>query len=129
METRTKLRRDIDIAMRLTLSILLTWNPQDSSLLVISFIYILWLLNSVMLYNSTVPLAYLGKDESGQRMEIVELDDHPFYCAVQFHPEYLSRPLRPSAPYLGLILAASGQLTSYLKNPESLKHGKPTSMF
>jgi CTP synthase len=62
-------------------------------------------------------------------MEIAELDNHPFYTAVQFHPEYLSRPLRPSPPYLGLILAASGQLTSYLEDPEILKAGKPISMF
>ena len=33
---------------------------------------------------------------------------------VQFHPEYLSHPLHPSAPYLGLVLAASGQLKDYL---------------
>jgi hypothetical protein len=41
---------------------------------------------------------------------------HPYYVAVQFHPEYLSRPLRPSSPYVGLLLAASGQLDSYLKS-------------
>ncbi len=47
-------------------------------------------------------------------MEIIELDDHPFYVAVQYHPEYLSRPLRPSPPYLGLILAATGKLQPFL---------------
>ena len=30
---------------------------------------------------------------------------HPYYVAVQYHPEYISRPLSPSPPYLGLILA------------------------
>jgi len=47
-------------------------------------------------------------------MEALELTDHPFFTAVQFHPEYLSRPLRPSPPYLGLLMAASGQLDTYL---------------
>ena len=40
--------------------------------------------------------------------------DHPYYVGVQYHPEYLSRPLSPSPPYLGLILASCGKLQSYL---------------
>lgn len=47
-------------------------------------------------------------------MEIAELDDHPYYVAVQFHPEYLSRPLRPSPPFLGLILASVKKLEKFL---------------
>ncbi|KAL8259154.1 hypothetical protein R6Q59_027107 [Mikania micrantha] len=60
-------------------------------------------------------LRFVGKDESGQRMEILELPDHPFYVGVQFHPEYKSRPGKPSALFLGLILAATGQLETYVK--------------
>ncbi|XP_057970822.1 uncharacterized protein LOC131159715 [Malania oleifera] len=60
-------------------------------------------------------LKFVGKDESGRRMEIVELPSHPFYLGVQFHPEFKSRPGRPSAPFLGLILATTGQLEAYLK--------------
>ena len=44
----------------------------------------------------------------------MELLDHPFYTAVQYHPEYISRPMKPSAPYLGLILASTGKLQSFL---------------
>lgn len=40
--------------------------------------------------------------------------DHPYYVAVQYHPEYLSRPLKPSAPYLGLILASTKMLEKYI---------------
>ncbi|VDM59123.1 unnamed protein product [Angiostrongylus costaricensis] len=36
--------------------------------------------------------------------------DHPYFVGTQFHPEYLSHPLQPSPPFLGLLLAASGQL-------------------
>uniref|UniRef100_T1IUB3 CTP synthase n=1 Tax=Strigamia maritima TaxID=126957 RepID=T1IUB3_STRMM len=59
-------------------------------------------------------LKFVGKDSEGERMEIMELDDHPYFVAVQYHPEYISRPLKPSPPYLGLILASCGKLQSYL---------------
>ena len=54
-------------------------------------------------------LVFVGKDESGQRCEIFELNDHPYYVGVQFHPEFKSRPGRPSPPFLGLLQAASKQ--------------------
>lgn len=62
-------------------------------------------------------------------MGALEILTHPFYVGVQFHPEYLSRPMRPSPTYLGLLLAASGKLKAHLENPDLLLMGKPTSMF
>jgi len=62
---------------------------------------------------------FVGKDETGRRMEIIELKGHPFYVACQFHPEYKSRPGKPSALFLGLILAASKQLHHYMSGYES----------
>uniref|UniRef100_A0A6N2MGY2 CTP synthase n=1 Tax=Salix viminalis TaxID=40686 RepID=A0A6N2MGY2_SALVM len=59
-------------------------------------------------------LSFTGKDETGQRMEIVELPNHPYYIGAQFHPEFKSRPGKPSALFLGLIAAACGQLDSLL---------------
>ena len=53
-------------------------------------------------------LPFIGKDETGLRMEIFELPKHPYYVGVQYHPEYLTRPLAPSPPFLGLVAAASG---------------------
>ena len=63
-------------------------------------------------------LKFVGRDESGLRMEICELSQaaHPFYVGTQYHPEFLSRPLEPSPPFLGLVLAASGQLSAYMKD-------------
>merc|ERR1712037_977211 len=61
-------------------------------------------------------LKFVGQDVAGERMEIVELAGHPFYCAVQYHPEYISRPLAPSPPYLGLVLASVGKLHSFLSH-------------
>jgi len=59
-------------------------------------------------------MKFVGKDETGKRMEIMELEGHPYFVGVQYHPEYISRPLNPSRPYLGLILAATGKLTTYV---------------
>ncbi|KAK8195412.1 CTP synthase-like protein [Phyllosticta capitalensis] len=55
-------------------------------------------------------LTFIGKDEEGKRMEIVELKDHPYFVGVQYHPEYLSRVLDPSRPYLGFVAASAGCL-------------------
>jgi CTP synthase len=42
---------------------------------------------------------------AGRRMEIVELDDHPYFIGTQFHPEFRSRPDRASPPFVGLVEA------------------------
>ena len=59
---------------------------------------------------SKAGLPFVGKDDRGERMEIVELKDHPFFVGVQFHPEFMSRVLRPSPPYLGFVAASAGIL-------------------
>ncbi|KNA03928.1 hypothetical protein SOVF_204510 [Spinacia oleracea] len=64
-------------------------------------------------------LKFVGRDETGERMEILELPGHPYYVGVQFHPEFKSRPGRASAPFLGLILAATEQLEDYLKTDQN----------
>ena len=60
-------------------------------------------------------LSFIGKDDTGVRMEIIELRDHPWYVGVQFHPEYLSRVLRPSKPFLGFVAASAGCLERITK--------------
>ncbi|ELY89065.1 CTP synthetase [Natrialba hulunbeirensis JCM 10989] len=49
------------------------------------------------------PLTFSGT--AGNRMEILELEDHPYFLGTQFHPEYTSRPGQPSPPFLGLVEA------------------------
>ncbi|MDR2339637.1 MAG: CTP synthase [Deltaproteobacteria bacterium] len=39
-------------------------------------------------------------------VEIMELKNHPWFLGCQFHPEFLSRPLRPHPLFLGFIGAA-----------------------
>lgn len=57
-------------------------------------------------------LQFIGRDDTGERMEIVELDDHPFFVGCQYHPEYITRPLRPCPLFKGLIMAAIGELNT-----------------
>ena len=64
-------------------------------------------------------LVFTGEDELGERMEVLELRGHPYYVACQYHPEYKSRPLKPSPPFLGLMLAASNQLDQFLSVQDS----------
>ena len=49
---------------------------------------------------------FTGRSADGVKMEIGELESHPFYVASQFHPEFKSRPNRPSPLHLGLVKAA-----------------------
>jgi CTP synthase len=50
-------------------------------------------------------LKFTGKAPDGIRMEIAELDDHPYFMASQFHPELKSRPMTPAPLYVGLLKA------------------------
>ena len=47
-----------------------------------------------------------GTSPDGRLVEIVELKEHPFFIAGQFHPEFKSRPNRPAPLFKGLIAAA-----------------------
>jgi len=60
-------------------------------------------------------LHFVGKDTTGERMEVVELKDHPYFVGVQFHPEYLSRVLAPSKPFLGFVASAAGVLDEVME--------------
>lgn len=62
-----------------------------------------------------VGLNFVGKDETGKRMEVVELKDHPFFVGVQAHPEFTSRVLAPSPTYLGFIAASIGCLDQVIQ--------------
>ena len=56
-------------------------------------------------------LLFSGKDESGRRMECIELaeETHPFFFGCQYHPEFQSRPFRPSPPFYGFVAASAGK--------------------
>ena len=47
-----------------------------------------------------------GVSPDGNLVEIVEIKEHPYFIAGQFHPELKSRPNRPAPLFVGLIKAA-----------------------
>jgi CTP synthase len=47
-----------------------------------------------------------GQSPDGRLVEIVELRDHPWFVASQFHPEFKSRPDRPHPLFDGFIASA-----------------------
>ena len=52
-----------------------------------------------------VGLIFSGESPDGSLVEIVELKDHPFMLASQFHPEFLSRPDKPHPLFKAFIQA------------------------
>ena len=51
-------------------------------------------------------MKFVGRSKDGTRMEVFELKGHPFFIGCQFHPEFRSRPGRPSPLHYGLLKAA-----------------------
>ena len=47
-----------------------------------------------------------GQSPDGRLVEIIELRDHPWFVASQFHPEFKSRPDRPHPLFAGFIAAS-----------------------
>ena len=52
-------------------------------------------------------LIFSGINPQTKLCEIIEIKNHPFFIACQFHPEFLSRPLKPHPLFLGFIKEAS----------------------
>jgi CTP synthase len=50
-------------------------------------------------------LRIVGRSLDNKFVEIVELPGHPWYLAVQFHPEFKSKPLRPHPLFAGFVMA------------------------
>jgi CTP synthase len=50
-----------------------------------------------------------GTSPDGRLVEIIEMPDHPFFIASQFHPEFRSRPNNPHPLFLGFVQAALNQ--------------------
>lgn len=53
----------------------------------------------------SVGIIFSGLSPDGQLIEIIEAENHPFFIASQFHPEFKSRPNRPHPLFDGFIAA------------------------
>jgi len=51
-------------------------------------------------------MVFSGRSPDGVLMEFMELPSHPYFVGTQAHPEFKSRPMRPSPLFDGLIKAA-----------------------
>ena len=51
-------------------------------------------------------LRFAGTSPNGGLVEIVEIPDHPWFVAVQFHPEFKSKPLKSHPLFAGFVGAA-----------------------
>jgi CTP synthase len=51
-------------------------------------------------------LVVSGTFQEGRLVEIIELPDHPWFVASQFHPEFKSRPTRPAPLFREFVGAA-----------------------
>ena len=51
-------------------------------------------------------MKFSGTSPDGRLVEIIELENHPWFVACQFHPEFLSRPTRPQKLFRGFVEAS-----------------------
>ncbi|HEY7630449.1 MAG TPA: CTP synthase [Thermoleophilaceae bacterium] len=71
-----------------------------------------------------------GTSPDDRLVEIIELPEHPFFVASQFHPEFKSRPLRPQPlfrEFVGAALERAQQRTpeSAVRSPQSAEQEQP----
>ena len=73
-------------------------------------------------------MVFSGIHEQKNLVEIIEAPDHPWFVAVQFHPEFQSKPLKPHPLFISFIAAAlknrqkqPSPPTDY-KNPHQFPH-------
>ena len=51
-------------------------------------------------------MTFSGTSPDGSLVEIIELPDHPWFLAVQFHPEFKSKPTAAQPLFAGFVGAA-----------------------
>jgi len=63
-------------------------------------------------------LVVAGTSPDGSLVEIIELDNHPFYVGAQFHPEFLSKPNYSHPLFKGFVAAALARRIGVAKHAE-----------
>jgi CTP synthase len=62
-------------------------------------------------------MIFSGLSPDGKLVEIAELANHPYMVGSQFHPEFLSRPMKPHPLFVGLVKAAKERHAAQAKPP------------
>ncbi len=63
-------------------------------------------------------MVFSGMSPDGKLVEIAEIADHPYMVGSQFHPEFLSRPMRPHPLFAGLVKAAKERAGNGSRSPK-----------
>ena len=66
-------------------------------------------------------LIIAGASPDGKLVEVVELEEHPWFVAVQYHPEFKSKPTVPHPLFRGFITAA-------IRHRHGLKPGEESAI-
>ena len=69
-------------------------------------------------------LIIAGTSPDGSLVEIIELDNHPFYVGAQFHPEFLSKPNYSHPLFRGFVAAALSRRVGIAKHLEKKASSK-----
>ena len=78
--------------------------------------------NGYMAQLEGLGLSVAGRSEDGELVEMVEVEDHPWFAACQFHPEFTSSP-RDGHPLFNGFLEAAIRHGQALGPPTLLKEG------
>ncbi len=66
-------------------------------------------------------MVFSGMSPDRRLVEIIELPDHPYFIAGQFHPELKSRPTRPHPLFRGFVGAALAKRQGRLEEPLAIR--------
>ena len=69
-------------------------------------------------------LIIAGTSPDGSLVEIIELENHPFYVGAQFHPEFLSKPNYSHPLFKGFVAAALSRRVGVAKHLEKKASSK-----
>ena len=69
-------------------------------------------------------LIIAGTSPDGSLVEIIELENHPFYVGAQFHPEFLSKPNYSHPLFRGFVAAALSRRIGIAKHLEQKASSK-----
>ena len=72
-------------------------------------------------------MRFAGTSPDGGLVEIVELPDHPWFVAVQFHPEFKSKPLQAHPLFAGFVESAIERRKSRIESEPSNTPNEATS--
>ena len=70
-------------------------------------------------------MVFSGMSPDGKLVEIAEVADHPYMVGSQFHPEFLSRPMRPHPLFVGFLKATKERRAKATPIIEKLDRTEP----